>query len=440
MASSAILTKTVGELIQESLRDARIIPSEQPIHAIDFEKGLTAANNVIKHLQAQGYHLWSETEAVLPLVAGKAKYLLGPGGDDVAEADSFFNTTTTLAHITTDTTITVASTAGMVAAPDILDFDVTASTQDWTAINSATLSVSSGLVVTNGAASAGGAEFSLDSTVGQTYKVRFDYVKGSSVGMLFEVLNGVTVEDAVTLTATGSGELTITAVLTNIVFRATNTSAVITEDSTVSSLNFVDTETGSRIGIELDNGTRDWTFVLNVPSLTTVDILDGLTDDSASGLSVYSYVNAVDRPLRISSSRYADTITGSEQEATKWSRSEYFNQPDKLTTGTVNQFYYDPQLGQGSLYVWPVAGNVNNILRFTYDRPLLISSNAEDPLDMPSEWFVAMKWAVAAAVGPQYGVKGEAYIFLKQNAAETMREVLGFDEEETDFQLQPDFT
>lgn len=439
MANSAVLSKTTGQLVAEALRDGRIISSEQPIHDIDFQKALTSANNILKHWQAQGMHLWSRTEAVLPLVVGQAKYLLGPDGANVAEADTFFDTTSNLAHIATDTTIGVVSTAGMVAAPDILVSDVTTSIQDWTAINSATLSVSSGLVVTNGAAATGGAEFTLDTTIGQTYKVRFGYTKGASVSMLFEVLNGLTVQDSTTLTATGNGELTITALFSTITFRATNTSAVITEDSTVSSLNYVNTVTGSQIGIELDDGTRDWTFVLTVLSPTSVTILDGLTSGSASGLTVYSYVNNIDRPLRISSARYAPNLTGSEQEATKWSNSEYYAQPDKLSSGTVVQFYYDPQLGVGGLYLWQVANSVKNILRFTYERPLLISGNAEDSLDVPSEWFMALKWAIAADISPQYGIKGEAYIINKQNAAETLNQVLGFDEEEVEFQIQPDF-
>lgn len=437
--TSPILEKTTGELVEEALRDARAIKTGQPIRAKDFFNGLTSANNIIKHWQAQGYHLWGETEGIIPLITGQAKYLLGPNGAEVAEADSFFNTTLTADQIATDTTLTVASTTGMVAAPDILLSDVTTSTQDWTAINSATLSVSSGLVVTNGAASAGGAEYTLDTTVGQTYNVRIGYTKGTSVSMLFEVLNGLTVAGSDTLTATGTTELTITAVNSSITFRATNTSAVITEDSTVSSLNYVDTETGSRIGQELDDGTRQWTFVLTVPSSTSVTILDGLMEAASSGKSTYSYVNQVDRPLRIGSTRYADTITGSEIEATKWSRSEYFNQPDKTDTGTVTQFYYDPQLSLGALYVWGVAGNVNNILRFTYDRPLLISSNSEDSLDMPSEWFMALKNAVTVDIGPQYGVPTEAQIINKQNAAESLNQVLGYDEEETDFQIQVDF-
>jgi len=187
-------------------------------------------------------------------------------------------------HSLTLLQISLISPQTPLAAPDILDFDVTASTQDWTAINSATLSVSSGLVVTNGAAATGGAEFSLDTEVDQTYKVRFGYTKGTSVSMLFEVLNGVTVVDSTTLTATGTGELTITAALTTITFRATNTSAVITEDSTVSSLNYVNTVTGSRIGIELDDGTRDWTFVLTVPSSTSVTKLNSAPPVAAAPL------------------------------------------------------------------------------------------------------------------------------------------------------------
>ena len=66
----------------------------------------------------------------------------------------------------------------------------------------------------------------------------------------------MTVADATTLTATGTTELTITAVNTTITFQADNTSSTSGETSTVASLNYVDETSGDRIGIELDERVR----------------------------------------------------------------------------------------------------------------------------------------------------------------------------------------
>jgi len=437
--SSPVLNLTAGEVIRGALRDARIIASEQPVQAVDFQTGLAAIKNVLKHWQAQGLHLWGKREGIIPLVTAQRKYLLGPGGDEVAETDTFVNTTLTAAAAAAATTLTIASTTGMEGADNILTTDVTTSTQDWTAINSATLSISSGLVITNGAAVSGGAQFTLATTVGVTYRVRVGYTKGTSAGATFSVFNGVTVADATTLTATGTTELTITAVNTTITFQADNTSSTLGETSTVASLNYVDETSGDRIGIELDGGTRQWTDILDVVSTTSVTLRQALTGAAASGKSVFSYEEQVDRPLRMLSARFGETLTASEIPIEQWSRFEYFDQPDKDSSGTIVQWYYSPQLTLGELFVWQVAANVNQVFRFTYMRPLEIPTATTDTLDVPSEWFLPLKWAVAAEMGPGFGLPDNRQAVAEGKAAASLAEAMGHDVERDSMSLQPDF-
>ena len=185
MTTSSILAKTAGKIIEQALRDARIVAVEQPIQDIDNQRGLDALNNVAKYWQTQDINLWLEDQGVLPLIVGQARYLLGPNGAESANADDFFNTTLGAAQVAADTAITVASSANMTAAPNILSTDPTTSVQDWTAINSATLAVSSGLLITNVSSTAGGADYTLPVTVGQTYRVRFGFTLGTSSSCAF---------------------------------------------------------------------------------------------------------------------------------------------------------------------------------------------------------------------------------------------------------------
>lgn len=442
MATSAVFTKTAGEIITQALRDSRIIPVEQSVQAIDFARGIEALNNIATEWQSQDINLWLTDHAVLPLVTDQRKYLLGPGGDECANEDNFFSTTLGANQVASDTAITVVSTTDMVAAPNILVTDPTASTQDWTAINSATLSISGGLVITNVGATAGGADFSLTTTIGQTYRVRFGYTLGTSSSCTFSVLNGVTVADTITLSATAANtELTITAATATITFRAQNVSTTTGETSTVSSLNFVDDETGSRIGFELTDGSRFWDRVLNVNTSATIDITAGLPSAASNGLSVFFYTTQIDRPLRLlrNGGQYSDTITGSETPANRWSRDEYFNQPDKDASGTVTQWYYQPTLENGELFVWQVASSVNNILRFSYIRPALVYTEKTDLLDFPSEFFMPLKWAIAAEIGPSYGVKDNRQLVLESKAVGKLEQALAHDTEMDAFYIQPDF-
>lgn len=440
--STPVLEFTAGELITKALQNARIIAAEQAIKAKDFNNGLVALRLVFKHLQAQGPHEWTKEEAIIPLVTGQRKYVLGPDGDDIAKED-LITTLLTADELAAATVIDLTSTAGMNGAADILLSNPANSTQDWTAINSATLAtVSNELEVTNGAAVAGGAEFSLETTSGVTYQVNFEYSQGTSADADFTVSDVNGDLDTINLTSSGTSLLTFTARDTETVFSIENGSAVSGETSLLVSLNYVDKSSGDRVGIALDDGTRHWDDIVSVDSSIQITINNGLPS-AASGatntLNAYSYVNGIARPIHVLQSRFGETFTASEIPTEQWSREEYFDQPDKNSSGTVINWYYSPQLINGDLYLWQVASNINQVLRLTYSRALLIPTAPEDVLDLPSEWFIAVMWSIAAELGPQYGVKTDRQLILESKAQDAMEAALGNDVERDSMSLQPDF-
>jgi len=440
VTTSKVYTRTAGEIIAEALRDARIIPSEQPIQAIDYENGLDALNNVSKFWQTKGIHLWLEERAVLPLNPGQQSYLMGPDGDPCGYREGFFETDVGAAAVTGATALTVTSSVGMEAAPDILDSDPTNSTQDWTA-TLATLSVSSGLRVTNSGAASGSATYELEAAVGQTYRVRFGFTLGTSVSATVSVLNGATVEDSVLLSASdATNELVITASVDPIVFKIANTSTTINQYSTVYDLQYVDDETGSRIGVELDDATMQWTYVLNVNSTTSIDLTDALTDDAAEDNQIFSFTDQIDRPLRLSNFMFSAQPGASGVPVNKWSRQEYMQQPQKDAEGTVVNWYYNPTLDVGRLYVWQTANNIQNTLEFDVRKPLSVYTDISDTLDFPSEYFLALKDAIAADLGPSYGVKESRQAVLEQKAAASFESTIDNDNEISSMMITPDYS
>lgn len=447
--TSETFTQTAGQLITNALRDARIIAAEQAVQAIDLSNGLTAINLVIKHWQAQGIHLWSETEAILPLITGQRKYLLGPSGNDIGVASTFITTTLNGALVASDKIITVVATTlttedgqqrTMEGAPDILLSNPATSTSGWTTINSGTIAVVGGeLELTNGAAVAGGAEFSLSTTIGTTYQVDISYTKGTSASADFTVLDTSGTLDTVNLTATGTTTLTFTARDATTTFRFENGSAVSGETSLLASLNYRDKSAGDRIGIELDDDTRHWDDIVTVDSATQVTINNGIPSAAATGLSVYSYGTAIARPMRLLQARFGENIAASEIPVEQWSRDEYFDQPDKDSSGTVVNWYYTPALSTGELYVWQVANSVDQVLRFTYLDPIDVPTNSTDDLEFPSEWYMPLKWAIAAELGPSYGLPDNRQAVLEVKSLTTLDNVLGFDVERDSMAMQPDF-
>ena len=312
MATSAILAKTVSEISEEALRDARIISAEQDVQAIDAARCFTALNNIVKFWQTQDINLWLTEEAVLPLVKDQQSYTLGPNGDHCTTADDFKYTTTDAAEATSQTVISVTSTSGMANSDNI--------------------------------------------------------------------------------------------------------------------------------GIELDDGTRHWTTIVSFVANDTVTITTGLASAAASGNTVYTYTTLIPRPMRILSARYASSLTASEIPTNRWTRQQYFNQSNKDSSGTVINWYYSPQRTDGELYVWQVANNVDNVLRITYMSPALVYGATTDDLDFPSEWYLPLKWAIAAEIGPSYGLNNERQMQLEAKSAYTLEQVLAHDVEVGSIYIQPDFT
>ena len=78
MTTSAVFTKTVGTVIEQALRKARLIAVEQPVRGIDYQRGKEALNNIASHRQNHDINLWLEREAVLPLVPNQQEYDLAP--------------------------------------------------------------------------------------------------------------------------------------------------------------------------------------------------------------------------------------------------------------------------------------------------------------------------------------------------------------------------
>lgn len=72
--STGVYVKTAGDIIRDALRAANISGISVPIEDEDFEQGRIALNDILAWLQTQQIHLWSQTEAFLPLVKNKKKY------------------------------------------------------------------------------------------------------------------------------------------------------------------------------------------------------------------------------------------------------------------------------------------------------------------------------------------------------------------------------
>ena len=87
----------------------------------------------------------------------------------------------------------------------------------------------------------------------------------------------------------------------------------------------------------------------------------------------------------------------------KLGRIDYLNLPNKRTSGTPVQFYYDPKIDHGLFFAWPAPTSTDTLIRGTYYRPLNIFDDADDSPDFPDEWLQALEYNLALLNASKFG-------------------------------------
>jgi len=219
--------------------------------------------------------------------------------------------------------------------------------------------------------------------------------------------------------------------------RTTTSAAAAITDTTIEVSSISDMSDGDYIGIKLDDGTMQWTTINGTPSGSTVTLTVGLTDAVTSGVTVFSYTNKANRPMKIANVNVVDSIANSHTPVWIYSRQEYVDLPQKDSDGRVNQIYYDPQVGLGKLYVWPETDTVDNYLTLWVQRTLEDFDAASDDADFPQEWYLALSFNLAALSCTKYGVPRDVRRDIQAVAAEAKKLAESFDAEQG-FYLEPD--
>lgn len=195
------------------------------------------------------------------------------------------------------------------------------------------------------------------------------------------------------------------------------------------------------IGIVTSTSTIHWTTVSGAPSGSTITLTDALTTDVSSGATVYAYTAADDlicRPLRIESVRRSN-VTGTNPIDTpmgEMAREDYFNLPNKNNTGVPVQFYYDPGLSSGTMYVWPAPSVITNLLKFTYIRAIEDFDTTTTTPDFPQEWLEVLKYQLMLRLAHEYGVALRPDI--ASMAAALLENARSWDVEPVSVMFQPD--
>ncbi len=190
------------------------------------------------------------------------------------------------------------------------------------------------------------------------------------------------------------------------------------------------------VGIEQTNGFLSWQTVVAF-SATTITVGQSIT--FAEDARVYYYTTDLGRALEIPDARRftqaQGQTDGQEIEVYQYSRIDYLQLPNKDTSGTPTQYYFQRLRANGKMFVWPVPDNLNHRLEFTFYKPLDIFDDAADDADFPSEWLAALKYNLAVRTAPAGAMQQRPDVAAI--AASTFQTVMGFDQEKTSILLTP---
>lgn len=151
------------------------------------------------------------------------------------------------------------------------------------------------------------------------------------------------------------------------------------------------------------------------------------TGGSLTLTTAASYTLSPVRPLRILSARFRETATSNEIPMTEMMRDEYDELPNKSTTGTPTQFYYDRQREAALFYIWPILSAATaETVQFTYTREIEDMTSTSDTVDVPGEWWETVVYGLAARLIETYGLQNPN---VTQRAEMLYFDALAFDRE-----------
>jgi hypothetical protein len=196
---------------------------------------------------------------------------------------------------------------------------------------------------------------------------------------------------------------------------------------------------GDNIGVQLDTGSLQWTTVNGAPAGSTVTLTDVLTSDADENAFVYAYTTGIQRPLDVRDVRIRlNDQDGQDVPLFDSSRSEYNDLSTKETEGKATQVYFDPQLVNAKLFVWPTADSVKDTLRFTMRRPIFDMDGANNTADVPPEWQETLIYNLAVRLAPRFQVNLSAIPDVVNIASSTMEALMSHDEESVSFFIKRD--
>ena len=398
---------TANDIITEALSLIGVLGIGESLDASESADALRTLNMMLKSGAWQGRNgIWLNEELFLFFGNEQIKYSIGPTGDHCSIGAA--KTELSAAASSGASSVTIDATTGF---SDTFDRD---GIVEAVTVTGATLTIA-----LDGALAVGGI-----ATLSGQRKVLI-YAAGDESGKAFAVVGQDSSGNAVTETITGPNAGTV---------YSTNTFKTITSvtANAATAGNIEVGQVGDHVGIELDDNTLHWTFIAAALS-TTLSLVTALTDDAAIDNHVYSYTIKAPRPIEIVESRLHKAFDTDVPLITT-GRLDYELLSDKASTGPVNQVFYDKQLINGEMLVWPSPVDMQEYLKFSAKIPIEDMTELTNDFAVAQEFFLPAAWNLAILLGPKHEKSIDA--MMRDKADELLKEAMLTDTDDTPVFIQ----
>ncbi len=189
---------------------------------------------------------------------------------------------------------------------------------------------------------------------------------------------------------------------------------------------------GDAVGVVLDGDTIEWDTISSVTNSTTLALTGTISAAAAVGRTVFTYTTLLGRPLRVTAINRTNA-DDNDTPISMISHREYQRLPNKTIDGKTNEAYYQPEIPDGFIYLWPRPETAADRMRLTCQFPIEdFDASANNP-DFPQEWLDCLTWNLAQKLCPSYGVP-------KQQRDEIVAEALTLYEALSGWDVEPEGT
>lgn len=138
------------------------------------------------------------------------------------------------------------------------------------------------------------------------------------------------------------------------------------------------------------------------------------------GTSGSPNINTV-RPDEITNIWLTDTVSGIDYPMSPYTSAQYEYIPLKNIQSIPRWYYYDTQYPNGVIYIFPVSSATTYCLNIESKKPIMQFSTLTSTMNLPGEYFRAMRYLLADELAPEYGYNIQPGSKLDENIKESRK-------------------